>query len=77
CAELLQRTLASLAGDTLLYSKLQVEVVAAEAAAQMLNQVVAQSTADWLMVVEAGVEFTPAGLLLVALDLLGAPTDRL
>ncbi|UVL25817.1 glycosyltransferase family 2 protein [Pseudomonas donghuensis] len=76
-AELLQRTLASLAADTLLYSNLQVEVVDAHAAAQAINQLAAQSSADWLMMVEAGVEFTPAGLLMVALDLLGAPADCL
>lgn len=39
----------------------------------MLNAAAASSTADWLMLVEAGVEFMPSGLLMAALDLLAAP----
>ncbi|WP_313054992.1 glycosyltransferase [Pseudomonas lopnurensis] len=38
-----------------------------------LNTAAASCEADWLLVVEAGVEFTISGLLIAALDLLGAP----
>ncbi|WP_411269293.1 glycosyltransferase [Phytopseudomonas dryadis] len=40
-----------------------------------LNGAAASSEADWLLVVEAGVEFTTSGLLITALDLLEAPED--
>ncbi|ROL62838.1 glycosyltransferase family 2 protein [Pseudomonas vranovensis] len=39
---------------------------------EVINRVVADSGCDWFMVVEAGVEFTPGGLLLVALELANA-----
>jgi len=42
-----------------------------------LNAVAVSSTADWLLTVEAGVEFTTSGLLIAALDLLGAPDSCL
>lgn len=41
--------------------------------AAVLNSAAAASAADWLLVVEAGAEFTTSGLLIAALDLLGAP----
>jgi len=42
-----------------------------------LNAAAVSSTADWLLAVEAGVEFTTSGLLIAALDLLGAPDSCL
>lgn len=42
-----------------------------------LNAAAASSEADWLLTVEAGVEFTSSGLLIAALDLLGAPDSCL
>ncbi|KRW72745.1 glycosyltransferase [Stutzerimonas nitrititolerans] len=42
-----------------------------------LNAAAVSSTADWLLTVEAGVEFTTSGLLIAALDLLGAPDSCL
>ena len=42
-----------------------------------LNAAVVSSTADWLLTVEAGVEFTTSGMLIAALDLLGAPDSCL
>lgn len=42
-----------------------------------LNAAAASSKADWLLAVEAGVEFTTSGLLIAALDLLGAPDSCL
>lgn len=42
-----------------------------------LNAAAASSEADWLLAVEAGVEFTTSGLLIAALDLLGAPDSCL
>jgi glycosyltransferase domain-containing protein len=41
-----------------------------------LNQVVRQSTSDWMLLVEAGDQFTQAGLLRASLELLGAPECR-
>jgi glycosyltransferase domain-containing protein len=41
-----------------------------------LNQVVRQSTSDWMLLVEAGDQFTKAGLLRASLELLGAPECR-
>jgi CDP-glycerol glycerophosphotransferase (TagB/SpsB family)/GT2 family glycosyltransferase len=41
-----------------------------------LNQVVADSDFDWLMLVEAGEEFTPSGLMIAALELVAAPDCR-
>lgn len=38
-----------------------------------INAAAAASAADWLLVAEAGAEFTTSGLLIAALDLLGAP----
>lgn len=43
----------------------------------VLNAAAVSSTADWLLTVEAGVEFTTSGLLIAALDLLGAPDSCL
>lgn len=42
-----------------------------------LNAAAASGKADWLLTVEAGVEFTASGLLIAALDLLGAPDSCL
>ncbi|WP_312909867.1 glycosyltransferase [Stutzerimonas nitrititolerans] len=42
-----------------------------------LNAAAVSSTADWLLTVEAGVEFTTSGLLIAALDLLEAPDSCL
>lgn len=41
--------------------------------ASTLNHLAATSSAEWLLFVEAGAEFTISGLLITALDLLGAP----
>jgi len=41
-----------------------------------LNQVVAEADFDWLMLVEAGEEFTPSGLMIAALELVAAPDCR-
>ncbi len=41
-----------------------------------INAAVAASTFDWLMLVEAGEEFTPSGLMRVALELMDAPDCR-
>jgi len=41
-----------------------------------LNQVVEQSSFDWIMLVNAGDEFTPAGLMMLALELVAAPDCR-
>nr|AAK15339.1 flagellar glycosyl transferase [Pseudomonas aeruginosa] len=38
-----------------------------------INQALARLDTDWLLLVEAGVEFTVSGLLVAALDLLAAP----
>lgn len=43
------------------------------AAAVAINAATAVMPADWLLVVDAGVEFTVSGLLIAALDLLEAP----
>lgn len=45
--------------------------------ATALNAAAVSSMADWLLTVEAGVEFTSSGLLIAALDLLGAPDSCL
>lgn len=42
-----------------------------------INTAAVSSEADWLLIVEAGVEFTTSGLLIAALDLLGAPESCL
>lgn len=41
-----------------------------------INQIVAQSTADWLLLAEAGDQFTPSGLLRAGLELMGAEGVR-
>ncbi|MGE8499339.1 MAG: glycosyltransferase [Pseudomonas sp.] len=41
-----------------------------------LNQVAASADFDWLMLAEAGVEFTASGLMMVALELIAAPDCR-
>lgn len=41
-----------------------------------INQALARLDTDWLLLVEAGVEFTVSGLLVAALDLLAAPESR-
>ncbi len=41
-----------------------------------LNQVVEQGGFDWIMLVNAGDEFTPAGLMMLALELVAAPDCR-
>lgn len=51
----------------------QVTFLASGSVASALNDRSATSDADWLLVVEAGTEFTISGLLISALDLLGAP----
>lgn len=51
----------------------QVTFLASGSVASALNDRSATSEADWLLVVEAGAEFTISGLLISALDLLGAP----
>ncbi|MGZ0702130.1 TIGR00180 family glycosyltransferase [Pseudomonas piscis] len=43
---------------------------------ERLNQVVAQSTADWVMLMEAGDQFTSSGLLRASLELVGAEGIR-
>lgn len=43
----------------------------------VLNVVANSSQAEWILVAEAGVEFTSSGLLIAALDLLGAPESCL
>lgn len=45
-------------------------------AVRFLNLEVAQRSFDWMIIVEAGVEFTPAGLQVAALELLAAPMCR-
>ncbi|MFT8232985.1 glycosyltransferase family 2 protein [Pseudomonas guariconensis] len=45
--------------------------------ASTINAVVQQATCDWLLLVEAGVEFTESGLLITALDLLDVPDECL
>src|SRR5690606_33076024 len=42
-----------------------------------LNAAAVSSEAEWLLTVEAGVEFTTSGLLIAALDLLRAPDSCL
>ena len=39
---------------------------------ERINQIVAQSTADWLLLAEAGDQFTASGLLRASLELMGA-----
>lgn len=51
----------------------QVLPLSGASSASSLNEIAAASQADWLLVVEAGAEFTISGLLIAALDLLGAP----
>jgi glycosyltransferase domain-containing protein len=41
-----------------------------------INQVIAQSSADWLLLAEAGDQFTPSGLLRASLELMGAEGVR-
>ncbi|MHC8340374.1 TIGR00180 family glycosyltransferase [Pseudomonas sp. HLT2-19-2] len=41
-----------------------------------INQIVVQSTADWLLLAEAGDQFTPSGLLRASLELMGAEGVR-
>ena len=82
----LERTLLSL--ETInSYRNIEVQVLSArpldlpvpvvgvepEAAVVQLNTALSGIEADWLILVEAGVEFTACGLLIVALELLGAP----
>ncbi|MFP6799550.1 MAG: glycosyltransferase [Pseudomonas sp.] len=43
---------------------------------ELINQTIEQNASDWLMLVNAGDEFTPSGLLIAALDLLEAPSLR-
>lgn len=43
---------------------------------ELINQTIEQNASDWLMLVNAGDEFTPSGLLVAALDLLEAPSLR-
>ncbi|WP_422613529.1 glycosyltransferase [Pseudomonas knackmussii] len=47
--------------------------LAGEAPVRAVNRALASSTGDWLLIADAGVEFTPGGLLVAALDLLEAP----
>lgn len=71
-----ERTLASLQNVNL-YRNLDVRVFspAVEDGALVcrLNLAIADLDSDWLVLVEAGVEFTSSGLLIAALDLIGAP----
>jgi len=48
-----------------------------QAMVRVINRALAFSTADWLLIVDAGVEFSVSGLLVVALDLLDAPSGCL
>ncbi|HBO7420927.1 MULTISPECIES: glycosyltransferase [Pseudomonas aeruginosa group] len=87
-AEGVERTLASLEGASL-YRNVETCLFSPEAGqrsgaiafdpavgpATAVNQVLARLEADWLVLVEAGVEFTPSGLLVAALDLLAAPEN--
>lgn len=41
-----------------------------------INQVVGTADFDWLMLVDAGEEFTPSGLMIAALELVAAPDCR-
>lgn len=41
-----------------------------------INQLVASADFDWLMLAEAGVEFTASGLMMMALELIAAPDCR-
>lgn len=43
---------------------------------EKLNQIARQLSTDWLMLAEAGDQFTAAGLLVAGLELLGAPECR-
>lgn len=82
------RTLASLGGDNL-YRNFVVTVLRNPALPEGntaasrsdivgdIQQLVRESSADWFLIVEAGVAFTVSGLLIVALDLLGAPDSCL
>lgn len=71
-----ERTLASLQNVNL-YRNLDVRVftpaVEDGALVGRLNLAIADLDGDWLVLVEAGVEFTSSGLLIAALDLMGAP----
>jgi GT2 family glycosyltransferase len=42
----------------------------------VLNSVASEGGFDWLMLVQAGEEFTASGLMMIALELLGAPECR-
>lgn len=44
---------------------------------EILNDITRNSEFDWVVIVEEGVEFTPAGLMVIALELIDAPADCL
>ncbi|MCU7281541.1 glycosyltransferase [Pseudomonas peradeniyensis] len=86
----LQRSLASLADNTYIPSRVfvlggecletaDVQWLAVDTSpkVEVINAAIRQSTASWVLLVEAGVEFTDSGLLVAALDLLDAPDDCL
>lgn len=52
--------------------RLSVMTLDAEASVHTLNSLIQELSADWCLLVEAGVEFTPSGLLMTALELIGA-----
>ncbi|MCY1332465.1 mycofactocin system glycosyltransferase [compost metagenome] len=57
--------------------KAKVSVIGEEGVVVSLNRTIADVQADWVLLVEAGAEFTPGGMLVSALDLLGAPDSCL
>lgn len=54
----------------------EASVVRWDGSTTQLNEAIRAGNADWLMLVDAGDEFTPSGLMIAALDLLGAPGCR-
>ncbi|MDD1957869.1 glycosyltransferase [Pseudomonas sp. SD17-1] len=83
----LAATLASLGTQRCLYPHLEVSVLgnqsladpqvrhvpcARERQAEAINTALQHSRCDWFLIVEAGVEFTASGLLIAALELVGA-----
>ncbi|MDF3933837.1 glycosyltransferase [Pseudomonas citronellolis] len=77
-AEAVRRSLQSLA-ERNLYRRHVVRVLplAGEAPVRAVNAALATSGADWLLLADAGVEFSASGLLVAALDLLAAPAECL
>ncbi|SDH84474.1 Glycosyl transferase family 2 [Pseudomonas panipatensis] len=63
------------APESLGVSEAALVALADEPLPRVINQALAFSRADWLLIADAGVEFTVSGLLVAALDLLGAPAS--